>query len=55
MSLEDYMNIISHVVPCLKRVALCPLDCKTKLKSIEEGKDHLHNCINKLVKCIKCD
>ena len=43
MKLKDYM---AHASICLNKQALCPLGCKSKIKSIDEGISHFQDCPN---------
>ena len=41
MKFKEYMD---HINICLNKSALCPLGCKLKLKSVQQGRSHFDEC-----------
>ena len=52
MSYEEL--VAKHVQTCFKKEIDCPLDCKEKIKSVEESARHFDQCPKVLHECLKC-
>ena len=49
-----YNEFIDHISGCMKKECLCPLGCKSVIRSLKQSNDHYQSCENALVECKLC-